>query len=234
MGVRIRRFLLQAMAPATTIVLLGAMHVQTDAWGRDPGVDQYHLEARRAVNGVPMRFGGWVGNDVDVPQAAVALLKPNALLGRRYVHEATGRVANLVIVQCRDTRDMSGHYPPVCYPAHGWRTGAAPLRVELDAGGRTLESTRYAFERAEFDRVSRITIFGFFIIPGVGIVQDMEGVREAASDYRLRRRGAAQVQVLVDASLPTLDQERIASEILGAIVPAIDGLLGESGAGESP
>jgi hypothetical protein len=225
--------MLQAMAPATTIVLLGAMQAQNGAWRDDPGIDRYHLEARRAVNSVPIRFDGWVGNDVEVPQAAVALLRPNALLGRRYVHEASGRVAQLLIVQCRDTRDMSGHYPPVCYPAHGWTRGADPLRVELGGPGGPLEVTRYAFERAEFDRVARITIFGFFVVPGVGIVQDMEGVREAASDYRLRRRGAAQIQVLVDASLPTLEQERIAGEILGAIGPAIDGLLGEGSAGET-
>ncbi len=224
----VRSFISQSLAPVATIGLLVGMHLQAGAGGDDAAADAFHAEAREAIEAVPVTFDGWVGDDVAVPQSAVALLKPNALLGRRYINDATGSWANLVIVQCRDTRDMSGHYPPVCYPAHGWTTASPSEGVLI---GET-PVTAYSFSRTEFDRVVRIAIYGFFVVPGEGLVQDMDGVRRAASDYRRRQLGAAQVQVLVDATLPREERERIVGEILGAAAPSIE-VLSATG-GESP
>jgi len=211
----------QALAPIVTAGLLVAMHVQLLGETGGADAEAFHASARGAIEQVPDSIGEWQGADVEVPQAAVALLKPNALLGRRYVEASTGRWANLVIVQCRDTRDMSGHYPPVCYPAHGWTPGEGPEERTIRAGATLLPATRYEYTRTEFDRVVRIAIYAFFVVPGEGIVQDMDGIRRAASDYRRRGLGAAQVQVLMDATLPDEEQERIAGEILGAAAPAI-------------
>lgn len=220
----IGHFLRQALAPAATAALLMGVHAQHVASTDPQAVEAYHADARAAIEHVPTRIGNWVGSDVDVPKAAVALLKPNALLGRRYVNRETGRTANLVIVQCRDTRDMGGHYPPVCYPAHGWSDTSRGEQVALHAGSRRIRASRYVFSRTEFDRVTRIAIFNFFVLPGVGVVEDMEGVRRAAADYGRRQYGAAQVQIVLDAALPEAAQEQIGLEILEAIGPAIDAL----------
>lgn len=225
MGLRL--LISNTFAPAMTLALLGAMQWQSAAVQDDSLADAFHAQAREAVEELASSFGGWTGTDVEVPQSAVALLKPNALLGRRYIDESTGSWANLVIVQCRDTRDMSGHYPPVCYPAHGWTPSAPAERRTLG----DMPVTAYGFERTEFDRSVRIAIYGVFVVPGEGLVQDMDGVRQAASDYRRRKFGAAQVQVLVDATLPREEQERIATEILQAIEPVIDALAGERDGG---
>lgn len=227
---RWRSLMSTSAAPVLSILLLGAMHVQNAGVYDEAAAEAFHEQARLSIEGIPTAFGSWTSTDVDVPQSAVALLKPNALLGRRYIDEESGRWANLVIVQCRDTRDMSGHYPPVCYPAHGWMTStAAEPRLLGD-----LEVTAYAFDRTEFDRVVRIAIYGVFVVPGQGLVQDMDGVRRAASDYRRRQYGAAQAQVLVDATLPREEQERIATEIFAAIEPVIDVLAWDSDGGVQP
>jgi len=179
--VTLRSLASQTLAPLATIVLLGGMYAQSMDAGGGVNAERYHAAAREAIEGVPERFGDWRGTDVEVPQSAVALLKPNALLGRRYVEEGTGRWANLVIVQCRDTRDMSGHYPPVCYPAHGWtaREGARTHETVTVAG---LEATTYEFMRTEFDRAVRIVIYAFFVVPGeasVGWRRTTSGVSSA-------------------------------------------------------
>jgi len=227
--VRALRRVNQLLVPIVTVALLGAMHAGLGADAGDEAVDRYHAGARAAIGQVPERIGSWVGSDVEVPQSALVLLKPNALLGRRYFNESSGRAVTLVIVQCRDTRDMSGHYPPVCYPAHGWTSSSEPEEVELAVGSERLRVTRYRYMRTEFDHTTRITIFGMFVMPGTGIVQDMPGVRRAASDYRLRRFGAAQVQVVMDGTLAESEQVEIAGEILGAVRSVFGELAGVAG-----
>jgi len=58
-----------------------------------------------------------------------------------------------------------------------------------------------------------------------------------ASDYQRRQLGAAQIQILMDATLPEQEQIRIAGEILDEVRPAIGALesrpSADQAAGES-
>mgnify|MGYP007071125856 CR=1 FL=1 len=42
---------------------------------------------------------------------------------------------NVAVVQCRDARDMGGHYPPICYPGQGWTPKNPGIAVPLRLGG---------------------------------------------------------------------------------------------------
>src|SRR4051794_30845872 len=80
----------------------------------------FHARARKAIEAYPYVIGYWAGKDVEVPTAAVKLLHPNMIVSRHFVNqgERWGTVleADVLIVQCADSRDMTGHFPPICYP----------------------------------------------------------------------------------------------------------------------
>jgi hypothetical protein len=88
--------------------------------GRAPDPEPYHASVRQAAASVPLRTGTWFATEEPVPPSAMALIKPNVILSRRYVDAISGQQAILLLVQCRDARDLLGHWPPVCYAGQGW------------------------------------------------------------------------------------------------------------------
>ena len=163
------------------------------------------------------------------------------------------RRVSVMIVQCKLANDMLGHYPPRCYPAHGATLLSAEPRLWTladDAGKLLVSGTEYTFAEPDFDADAgragdatlafgppagdglaagrRRVVMNFLIVPGKGIVQDMDGVSEAAEDYRERHRGAAQVQVVFDpaAALPdAAEREAIFVELLRPALPALRTLM---------
>ena len=158
-------------------------------------------------------MGTWTGKDNEVPLAAQRLLKPNAILSRTYLDNSSvdpyqPRMANLLIVQCRDSRDMVGHYPPICYRAQGM-TMDENDRHERDwkVGGITIPGYEYQFTEVWQGQTNHTTVYNFLIVPGRGIVRDMKGVEKAAEDYQQRYYGEAQFQVVFHG-LASADQSR--------------------------
>ena len=170
------------------------------------------------------------------------------------------RRADLLVVQSRRAEDMLGHYPPVFYPAMGSAVlRARPRTLSLadprapdDAARRLrVRATEYALLDPDPlggpplpgrspgpGRASR-TVVSFLILPGKGdepgrVVPDVEALRAAAEDYRQRRRGAAQVQLVLPGPPPGHAaaaedwRGRATLDLLSAAVPTIRALLGES------
>lgn len=222
------------LACVTALVLLSGMLVQSVVARHAADAEDYHAAARTAIASIPVRFGAWVGTPMAVPRSAEALLRPNALLSRRYRNVETGRVAELVVVQCRDARDMAGHYPPNCYPAHGWEPVRPPTArvIDVAAGGQepvAVPVMEYAFARREFDRASRIVIASVFVLPSGDWAVEMSALRALAGDVRLRGLGAAQVQVITDADMSVVERDRLVGEVLGAAWPALEVVRGADG-----
>ncbi len=189
----------------------------------------YHARAKAAIDAYPYVIdnGSWTGNDEPVPEAAVRLLRPNALLSRRYTHHTSdGRGAawaDLLISQCADSRDMTGHYPPSCYPNNGEPPlGQRPFR--LKAGDVWIEGIEYKFQAKRDQQCDRKSVYNFFAVPGRGIVADITGVRAAAGDYQMRYFGAAQFQVVMDADQPPEVRDEVFITLIGAdagIIPTL-------------
>lgn len=180
----------------------------------------YHARAKTAIEAFPYVIGYWAGKDVKVPDAAVKLLQPNVIVSRHYVNqgERWGTVleADLLIVQCADSRDMTGHYPPICYPSNGEPLlGQRPFT--LMCGDVRVQGTEYTFDsQHERGGMLRKSVYDFFIVPGRGIVADIMDVRAAAGDYQRRCFGAAQFQVVMNADLPPEERDAIFSTLIGA------------------
>ncbi len=205
--------------PLLAASLLAGIVVEQSGHIKPTDVEPYHARAAEAIKAVPYLIGFWYGHDKDVPAAAQKLLRPNAILYRAYSYNEAGAStrrsskASLLIVQCRDSRDMVGHYPPICYRAHGMTPERFPgchqrpetgVARQIEIAQTPIELTEYRFTQLYQGQVSRTTVYNFFIVPGKGVVRDMKGVETAAEDYRQRYYGAAQFQVVFN-SLASVD-----------------------------
>ncbi|MEM0913138.1 MAG: exosortase C-terminal domain/associated protein EpsI [Planctomycetota bacterium] len=207
---------------ALSVVLLGGMAVQQGIYRKPPAdAGAYHARVGSAIDDLPYTFGEWIGTDSAVPAAAVRLLRANRVFSRRFMHMSTGQSVQVLIVHCTDSRDLIGHYPPVCYPGNGWKSdGQTPAALGVP-GYESIDSTRYEFKQGDQLTERRIAIFNFMVLPDGQIVHDMDAVSTASQDYRRKFFGAAQVQVLVPPDLSLDEQTQLAAQFVELIDPVL-------------
>ncbi len=181
----------------------------------------YHLQVRKVVEAIPQRVGDWVGLDQEIPRSAVKLLRPNVLFHRQYRNLRTGGVATFLIVHCKDARDLAGHYPPNCYPANGWTQESQRPR-DWNINDLPVTGTEYEFSRTSLTGETRIVVMNFMVLPNGQILRGMERVRHAASDYTRRFYGAAQFQLLMDASIAPDERDQYVAQLVGPNQSVID------------
>lgn len=217
--------MLRKLAIVFSLILLIVIGLLRASPGDEAAIGAYHRSAAEAVNSIPVDIDGWVGQQVPLPQSATNLLRPNALIARSYSNPERGVSATLMIVQCRDTRDMTGHYPPRCYPANGWLEPEQDPVGMVNVEGQEMRS--YRFHRVA-GRVERdITVYSLFVLPTGEKTVSMVDVRKLSADYRYRRYGAAQIQVVIDGSVSPDDHGWILEEMYEIARPAIEAVLGE-------
>lgn len=161
-----------------------------------PDTEQYHRAVAAAGPTVPYRIESWVGRDGELPPDVQRLLKPNLLIARDYLNISTGQTARLLLVHCRDARDLIGHYPPACYDRRGWSQESTRPR-DWSGDGILARGTRYEFASPESRRIG---VDNFMVLPGGATGRDMDAVHAAASSPGRKFFGAAQVQVVCDAA----------------------------------
>jgi hypothetical protein len=209
-----------------SMMLLGGIWVDRQLFHLPPGDPvEFHARVRAEAERLPRRIGDWVGTDVAPPAAAVSLLKPNVLRGVSYVNSVTRETASLTVVQCRDARDMSGHWPPSCYPSHGWTLRETEKKeIALDAK-RTVPVTVYRFTIEAIDRYEEILVYNFFARPD-GVMEDGRGgVRSAAEDPRMKVFGATQFQVVFDSSMQEERRDEVFRTLVGGVSSLLDVML---------
>jgi hypothetical protein len=214
-------------SPLLCLGLLGGI-VAEDATHLQPAdVEPYHARARVVIEAWPTTIpeGDWTLVEAQpLPESAEQLLHPNCVISRGY-RSRTIRVngqpaqASLLIVQCKDARDMAGHYPPICYPASG-EPQLSAVAFKMLVNGIPISGMQYEFLR-EVLPAARQCVYDFFVVPGKGVVADMAGVRKSAGDYQRRWYGAAQFQVVMNADYPPEVRDQIFREIIGASPTAL-------------
>src|SRR6476620_1662064 len=176
-------------SPLLCLALLGGIALQqrTRLTSDAPVVRAYHERARGEISALSpiVTIDGvrWSAQERKPETAAVRLLKPNIILSRHYVENVLDRfprTADLLIVQCRDSRDMTGHYPPICYKNIGFELVEQRSRTPVDVGGESVPFTEYHFEKWSQGQPLRVCIYNFFVVPGAGVVRDIKGVHRAA------------------------------------------------------
>lgn len=212
---------LKSLAPVLTGLLVGLMFLEGASRRAAADASAFHDAALASIRSIPYEIGEWKGTDIPMPASAIALLRPNAMLARAYRNPTTGERATLLIVQCRDARDMAGHYPPICYPGSGWVAEGEVRQRSLRVDSLELNARRYEFRRASFDRDHSATIYGFFAVPGAGYPDDMPSIRKVAADYTATPFGAAQIQVVFNDRLTADREVAIVHELLDPLAQTI-------------
>lgn len=173
---------------------------------------------QQAVNAVPYRLGDWVGEDVEVPASAVEILRPNAVLSRRFNRLGGGTSVHLLVIHCSDARDMQGHYPPICYPANGWirtdETGVGDT-CSLRIGGESVELRIYNFRQLDaMGGERRLRVYNYFLLPGARTTVDLSIVNRLVERSVFSVRGVAQVQLVLNGEEDLEEGEHAVEELL--------------------
>ncbi len=186
-----------------------------------PGRDDYLADVRDAIDDLPIRVGTWVGTDLETPPYVFPVLRPNKILQRRFFDPTKGRVISMLIVHCKDARDMEGHYPPVCYPGNGW-VKTADAEVELDG---PYHAARYEFTKPIDGAERGMTVLNFFVLPTgkLEVATRMDALYEAARSQARAGLGACQVQFLFyESGVPFEEHAEVANQFLNSIGPALE------------
>lgn len=223
------------------VLTAGAVLAMPQPAAVDADVIVRHARIEQALASVPLRTGEWIGEERPLTPAAVELLRPNAALSRTYRRIAESGSVAISLIHCSDFRDMAGHYPPVCYPAHGWslrseesvqrnESAEKPVITSLSIDGLGDFLVRcYRFSRLGDGLVEvKITVLNAFILPDGTWVTELATIREAGSRRRMVGEGVAQLQ-LVLPGWPAVDLAREQCESLLSSMPA--GLFAVLGAG---
>lgn len=205
--------------PLCFLILLGIGLLRSNP-ANTQRIDMYHSEVQRVIDSIPAEVNGWVGQEVPLPQSATSLLRPNAIMARQYVHSESGLQGTLLIVQCRDARDMAGHFPPQCYPANGWLVVDESADPLVKVSGHELR--RYAFHRVAGRAERDIFVYNLFALPTDELTVSMTDVRRLSADYENRQLGAAQIQIVIDGMTAAEDHDWILEELYSIVMPAIE------------
>jgi hypothetical protein len=215
---------------ALALAFLAVIAVQRYAAGhKSVGVEQYQQAIRQAGAAIPTRLGSWVGQDVPVPVQALAVLKPNVMISRRYTNVENGAVAGLMLVHCGNAHHMIGHFPLRCYPARGWVVQSAQPR-DWDAAGIRITGTEYHFtldSLSDGGAAQSIVVVNCLLRPNGRILRDMDDLSATIVGAGGAASGAGQLQVYFDASVPPAQRDAAVEAILGGCKPLIEAILAD-------
>lgn len=223
-----RRLFGVMISPLLAVSLLVAAEVES-LWHTTPAdAEAYHARVREhadaaslptTIRGSGEYNGTWIaGRDKPVVTAAQRLLKPNVIVVRRYDYHPVGVSSNrsqvdrvdLLLVACKDTRDMLGHYPPVCYAGVGQDQEHAERRVwqvrDLTLPGYEYHFAKYANTIEQRSEVKYV-IYNFMIAQGESVVANMDELTPTMKNYERRRFGAAQIQLRFSGPVRAQPQE---------------------------
>lgn len=203
------------IAPLACLALLAGIAAEARQRPAARDAEPFHARVRQACAAVPESFGDWRSVEDSMPSDVANLLRPNAWSSRTFTNARTCESVNVNIVQCRDARDMTGHFPPLCFASNGWierssedgdlQTGAGPVPVRV-----------YVFSRPDAQEREGLAVVHFIALPARGFERDLNAIWSAAGDYTRRHFGAAQFQLVFLASLDPVRRIEIAREFIDA------------------
>ena len=217
--------------PVLCALVLAGMAADHSRYDTEQDFEPYHARVAAAVTKLPEQIGSWIGERQELPEPAINLLKPNATYCYKFTDtgvsslEDRSRSVLLLLVQCKETRDMAGHWPPRCYVAQGDLQTDARSRdwiVQSAAeDGTKIGGMEYQFTRMQNGQYYKTVVYNFIVLPKKGIVRDMKALYQSAEDYKQRYLGAAQFQMVFGGSLAENDEEtrRERDEIFGQLMP---------------
>lgn len=228
-----------------TVILIGAVAFESTTRPQAADAEPYHkMLSDMFVNGtIPKYLGEWVGEQGKPDEAAIKLLNPNVLVKMTYHHQVNGKVVTLLLVQCKDARDIYGHFPPICYPNNGF-----PMKLDINnkpimhnlkmkVSDKVIPVKRYFFKTK--DGAGDMVIDNFIIYPPRKVRTkgtdeweieegeyhlDMDHFSELVGDYTRRFFGGSQVQIIYGNNTHPEEYEDLFVQIAGGALPFIESI----------
>jgi len=197
-----------------SVALLGGIAVDMHTISAPDDAGPYQKRIAEVVGDGRQQIGDWLGENIAIPRGAIQLLRPNAVVSKQYTNQITGRHASFLLVQVSDARALLGHYPPICYKVQGYTPGYAEPH-DWRVGDMLITGMEYRFDFRTFERSESKLVMNFMIMPDGTFKRDMDAVEAQAADLRKRFYGAAQVQVVVDASCPESERDQVFGDLIG-------------------
>jgi len=210
-------------APAIAVVIiLIAMGFSLTLPG-PKGAEAYHSSIRDVAMEMPLEFGQWEGIEQDIPRGSIKILRPNVAMRIQFRAEHHYmRPVEFLMIQCRDARDLAGHFPPECYPSVNGYVLEESIPREWAADGLSIPGMEYHFKTSASLDADAVIIYHFMILPDGRIVREMDEIYKAGADYMRRHHGAAQCQVFFgQQDLTDEDRDLAFEEIIAAHAPLI-------------
>ena len=218
-----RNLRISRLAPAASLaaLVISALLVANPKSGA-PEIKSHHANIAKALDDFPYALGSWVGVNVDLPTAALEILRPNGFVSRRYSQMGKPNFITLGIVHCQDVRDMHSHYPPRCYPAAGWsQDGAEPIEIAIE--NTPTEMYLYKFKRVTQTGLDEyISVVSVFVAPDAGMLTSMDALEEIGSSGKhTSALGVAQIQLVFTGTPRSHEVQEQANDLFMEFPPMI-------------
>ncbi len=210
------------LAPLCTLVLIGAVFGHSLTLPGPEDAQAYHQRVSAVAEDLPLSFDGWTAEPLPMQPGSMELLKPNVALRMRVSHPDYDQPMEFLIVQCRDARDLAGHYPPNCYPqVNGYIQLDAEPR-NWHAGDIDVPGTEYRFAVNDLPAAPERYVLHVMLLPDGTFARDIDAIYKAGADYLRRHHGAAQCQLFIrDASVTRAERDRAFIAVLTAYADLI-------------
>jgi hypothetical protein len=128
-------------------------------------------------------------------------------------------------VDCKDARDLQGHYPPNCYPAQG-QPLISQVQRTWQLPNMDIDGMEYHFAPESQTGAEKV-VYNFFVtprVPGVAvshkeldgvICRDIGSVYKSGEDYQRRYFGAAEFQLVSGSEMTTQERDQAFIDLLG-------------------
>ena len=218
-----RRRINAVLCVLLSLVLLGGAAMdRLSRPGPPADADAYHQRVQQAIMDMPDRMGPYRLRDREIPPAAFDLLRANEARARQLIAPDGRPVGTVLVVHCRDAHDLLGHYPPVCYPANGYREGDPRRSMSFELDGLTIDATQYTFQRGLPGQETELVVLNFMVLPTGEIHPDDAALERLAGNYAQRFYGAGQVQIIPQGSMSPEERRDFYNLVLRELTPIIE------------
>ena len=105
------------LAPAASVaVLVVSAILVANPKSNAPEIQAHHAKIASSLEDFPYAMGSWVGIDVDLPSAALEILRPNGFVSRRYSQMGESNDVTLGMVHCRTSATCTATIHPGAIP----------------------------------------------------------------------------------------------------------------------
>lgn len=219
-----RPVLLAGVAGAVLLLASGAAqrYVRSAA---NAGRPAFLPAARLAA--LPLKIGTWQGVDRPLEQSVLNISGADDHVLRVYADADSGRLVELFIGYTCTPRNMFGHRPASCYPAHGWtHVDTRPVTVDLPDGGQRPCLVHY-FTRSK-PTPGDLVVLNYYVLDGEHTTElnDIWGPRWTARGLNPDPVYLTQVQVVGRSITPFYGQTEQAVKAFAAeVIPRVAELL---------